>query len=72
MSVNWADELGIDLDELRNEHPMSRKQLLLRREHEARADAHWALVNGRDARLAKEKDFIELDKRAFNRFVKSL
>ena len=38
----WADELGIDLDELRREHPLHPDQLRMKRIISKRAEDYWA------------------------------
>lgn len=38
----WADELGIDLDELRREHPLHPDQLRMKRVISKRAEDYWA------------------------------
>jgi hypothetical protein len=42
MGVNWADELGIDLQELQREHPSHPDQLRLHRIISRDADKYWA------------------------------
>lgn len=38
----WADELGIDLDDLQHEHPNHPDQLRLKRIITRKAEAYWA------------------------------
>lgn len=42
MGVNWADELGIDLEALQREHPSHPDQLRLHRIIMRDADKYWA------------------------------
>lgn len=48
----WADELGIDLEELQREHPMHPDQLRLKRVISRRAEEYWA----RERFLARLED----------------
>jgi hypothetical protein len=48
----WADELGIDLDELRREHPLHPDQLRMKRVISKRAEEYWA----RERFLARVED----------------
>jgi hypothetical protein len=38
----WADEMGIDLDELKRESPVHPDQIAMRRKIDRRAEAYWA------------------------------
>ena len=42
MAVNWAEEMGIDLDVLRGEHPFHPSQLRNHREISKRSESYWA------------------------------
>jgi hypothetical protein len=50
----WADEMGIDLDELKRESPVHPDQIAMRRKIDRRAEAYWA----RDRFLARVGDGI--------------
>lgn len=52
MGVNWARELGIDLEELQREHPSHPDQLRLQRIISRDADNYWA----RERFLARLED----------------
>jgi len=42
MSLNWADELGIDIRELREESFLHPRRVGEHRNHLARAEAYWS------------------------------
>lgn len=48
MSVNWADELGIDIQELREEYFLHPRRVGEHRKHLARAEAYWSTLRAND------------------------
>ena len=61
IKVDWAKELGIDLEKLAEEHPLHPLQIWERRQHEARAETFWALSGARDRRLREALDVAALE-----------
>lgn len=59
--INWAKELGIDLEKLAEERPLHPMQIWERRQHEARAETFWALADTRERRLREALDVAELE-----------
>ena len=41
----WAEELGIDIDELHREHPLHPRQVRLKQIAMRESEAYWAKVN---------------------------
>jgi hypothetical protein len=63
MKVDWAKELGIDLEKLAEERPLHPMQIWERRQHEARAETYWALADTRERRLREALGVAELELR---------
>ena len=61
MKVDWAKELGIDLEKLAEERPLHPMQIWERRQHEERAEKYWALADTRERRLREVLDVAELE-----------
>lgn len=61
VTINWAKELGIDLERLAEERPLHPMQAWERRQHEARAETYWALAGARERRLREARDVAELE-----------
>jgi hypothetical protein len=47
MKVDWALELGLDVEVLQEERPLAPDQLRLAREHVRRAESLWVQARGR-------------------------
>lgn len=69
--MNWAKELGIDLEQLAEERPLHPRQAFEKRKHEERARKFWDAQGGRERRLGEAEDLDRLSELQMARFLKT-